>query len=63
MKGPLRERFGIWLGRCRFLHPVLGKFTHEFDGKRFYVNRISGTLLYTRPVSSGRSRTSSGSES
>ena len=49
MKGSMRFRFGLWLERFRWLHPVLGRYSHEYpEGRHHYVNRVSGTFLNLR---------------
>lgn len=53
MKRSIRLRFGIWLGRFRWLYPLIGKYSHEHDGTRYYVNRISGTFLKSTPPTAG----------
>lgn len=46
MKRSKRLRLGLWLQRFRWLHPVLGRYSHEYpEGQKHYVNRISGTFL------------------
>ena len=46
MKTPWRMRFGIWLERFKFLHPLLLEFSHEHGhGRSWYLNRVSRTFV------------------
>ena len=45
MKAPWRERFGVWLERFAIARLLLSRYSHEFQGRRHYVNRISGTFI------------------
>lgn len=47
MKQPARERFGLWLERFTFLHPIILRFSHEHPvGHPHYINRISRTFAH-----------------
>lgn len=45
MTMPARMRFGIWLERFTFLHPILLRYSHEHpEGTYHYTNWVSGTF-------------------